>query len=158
MSKITLLQNYDKPILLENASEGWVYKISDKYVVKVPACVITGSLARERYKEDMFHEIKITRLLYSFGISVPEPMTCDYVNVRGKDEIGYIMEYVEGISWDDNNISEEDNVLAKNLLNQELKLISDLGFSLHGDDPQWIFTKDKKIKLIDFTKWNYKRL
>ena len=65
----------------------------------------------------MFHEIKITRLLYSFGISVPEPMTCDYVNVRGKDEIGYIMEYVEGISWDDNNISEEDNVLAKNLLN-----------------------------------------
>tara|TARA_A100001515_G_C4443089_1_gene167641 strand:+ start:84 stop:536 length:453 start_codon:yes stop_codon:yes gene_type:complete len=150
MSKITLLQNYDKPILLENASEGWVYKISDNHVVKVAA--------RERYKRDMFHEIKITRLLYSFGISVPEPMTCDYVNVRGKDEIGYIMEYVEGISWDDNNISEEDNVLAKNLLNQELKLISNLGFSLQGDAPQWIFTKDKKIKLIDFTKWNYKRL
>ena len=37
MSKITLLQDYDSPILLENHSEGWIYKISDKYVVKVEA-------------------------------------------------------------------------------------------------------------------------
>ena len=150
MTKITLLQSYDNPILLGSGSEGWIYRISNKYVVKVAA--------REKYNQDMFHEIKIARLLYSLGISVPEPITCDYVNVRGKDEIGYIMEYIDGISWDDNNISEEDNVLAHNLVHKEIKLYSERGFSWKVDNPQWIFTKDKKIKLIDFTKWKYKGL
>jgi len=150
MSKITPLQVYTNPILLHTHSEGWIYRISDNHVVKVAA--------RKKYNQDMFHEIKMARLLYSFGISVPEPITCDFVNVRDIVEIGYIMEYVEGISWDDNNISEEDKVLVKNLLNQELKLMSNLGFSLQGDAKQWIFTKDKKIKLIDFTSWKYKGL
>ena len=106
----------------------------------------------------MFYEIKIARLLYSFGISVPEPITCDYVNVRDKVEIGYIMEYVEGISWHDKSISKKDNILAHNLLHRELKLTSSLGFSLHNEEAQWILTKDKKIKLIDFTNWKYKGL
>jgi len=150
MSKISSLQTYDKPILLENAksSEGWIYKISDKYVVKVAA--------RERYNQDMFHEIKMTRLLYSFGISVPEPITCDYVNVRDKVEIGYIMEYVEGIDWHDKSISKKDNILAHNLVHKEMHLCYGRGFSCKVENPQWIFTKDKKIKLIDFTKWQYK--
>ena len=151
MSNITIFQGYDNPILLGSGSEGWIYRISDNYVVKVAA--------RERYKKDMFHEMKIARLLYSFGVSVPEPITCDYVNVRDKVEIGYIMEYVEGISWNDQNISEEVSIVANNLMDMEMSLCSKLGFTDYGlINEQWIFTKDKKIKLIDFTSWKYKGL
>ena len=150
MSEITSLQIYDKSILLENATEGWIYRISDKYIAKVAA--------REKYDRDMFHEIKIARLLYSFGISVPEPITCDYVRVDGEIKIGFIMEYIDGISWGDKSISKRDNILAHNLVHKEMKLCSERGFSCKIDNPQWIFTKDKKIKLIDFTKWQYKGL
>ena len=143
MSKITLLQSYDSPILLENHSEGWVYRISDKYVVKVPSPV-----ELEKYTTHMFYEIKIARLLYSFGISVPEPITCDYVNVRDKVEIGYIMEYIDGIT---NERSSHSQVL------DEVNKANELGFT--NTDTGWIFIpKDKEIKLIDFTKWNYKGL
>ena len=150
MSKITLLQEYDSPVLLETASEGWIYRISNKYVVKVNAC--------KRYKKDMFHEILITRLLYSFGISVPEPITCDYVKVDNEVKMGYIMEFIDGKAFDDETISDKDLILAKKLLDKEVKLSLKLGFSFPDDCPQWIFTKDKKIKIIDFTKWNYRGL
>ena len=150
MSKITLLQEYDSPVLLETASEGWIYRISNKYVVKVNAC--------KRYKKDMFHEILITRLLYSFGISVPEPITCDYVKVDNEVKMGYIMEFIDGKAFDDETISDKDLILAKKLLDKEVKLSLKLGFSFPDDCPQWIFTKDKKIKIIDFTKWKYKGL
>jgi RIO-like serine/threonine protein kinase len=149
MSNITIFQGYDNPIFVSSGKEGCVYRISDKYAVKVAA--------RKGYKKDMFHEMKIARLLYSFGVSVPEPITCDYVNVRDKVEIGYIMEYVEGISWNDQNISEEVSIVANNLMDMEMSLCSKLGFTDYGlINEQWIFTKDKKIKLIDFTNWQYK--
>ena len=151
MSEITSLQIYDKPILLETASEGWIYRISNKYAVKVAA--------REKYNQDMFHEIKIARLLYSLGISVPEPITCDYVRVDGEIKMGFIMEYIDGISWEDKSISKDDRLyITHNLVHKETKLYSERGFSWKIDNPQWIFTKDKKIKLIDFTKWKYKGL
>jgi len=146
MSKITPLQVYTNPILLHGHSEGWIYRISDNYVVKVAA--------RERYKKDMFHEIKIARLLYSFGISVPEPIICDFVNVRDIVEIGYIMEYIDGIT---------NEPSTRQQANDEVNKADKLGFSRvknidgnYVDNPEWIFTKDKKIKLIDFTKWQYK--
>ena len=106
----------------------------------------------------MFHEILITRLLYSFGISVPEPITCDYVKVDNEVKMGYIMEFIDGKAFDDETISDKDLILAKKLLDKEVKLSLKLGFSFPDDCPQWIFTKDKKIKIIDFTKWNYKGL
>ena len=137
---ITSFQIYKVPILVIEHGEGTIYKISDIHCVKVP----TGN----SYKKNMFHEIKIARLLYSLGISVPEPIMCDYVNVRDKVEIGYIMEYVEGISWHDKSISKKDNILAHNLLHRELKLTSSLGFSLHNEEAQWILTKDKKINAL----------
>ena len=150
MSKITLLQSYDDPIFISSESEGYVYRISYKYVVKVPA--------REKYKKDMLHEIKIARLLYSFGISVPEPITCDYVKIDGEIQRGYIMEYIEGISWNDQSMSEEVKVVPDRLSLTEVKNAFKLGFTNTGLARQWIFTKDKKIKLIDFTSWKYKGL
>ena len=120
MSKVTLLQKYEEPIFIASQSEGQVYKISDKYVVKVPT--------RERYKEDMFHEIKIARLLYSLGFPVPEPITIDYVNVRdNKVELGYIMEYIDGISWDDQSMSGEGKKeFFQNLFDKEINQIISL--------------------------------
>ena len=110
MSKITLLQEYDSPVLLETASEGWIYRISNKYVVKVNAC--------KRYKKDMFHEILITRLLYSFGISVPEPITCDYVKVENEVKKGFIMEFIDGKSFH-HDMNTDDRSLANYMLEVE---------------------------------------
>ena len=151
MSEITLLQEYDKPIFLENGSEGFIYRISDKYVVKVPA--------RNRYKLQMEHEINISRLLFSHKISVPEPITIDYVNVRDKVERGFIMEYICGESWDDEGIDEEDIILGRKLAKLQIEKSIEKGFFYnHAVNPQWILTYDGKLKLIDFTNWKYKRL
>ncbi len=160
MSKITPLQVYTNPILLHGHSEGWIYRISDNYVVKVAA--------RERYKTDMFYEIKMCRLLYSLGISVPEPIMCDYVRINGAVKKGFIMDYIDGITNSihgdkTDEFSDYEWNLATTLALDEVKRAKKLGFSLaknkdgHDiDNPEWIFTKDKKIKLIDFTKWKYK--
>jgi hypothetical protein len=160
MSNITIFQGYDNPILLGSGSEGWIYRISDNYVVKVAA--------RERYKTDMFYEIKMCRLLYSLGISVPEPIMCDYVRINGAVKKGFIMDYIDGITnsiYGDktDEFSDYEWNLATTLALDEVKRAKKLGFSLaknkdgHNiDNPEWIFTKDKKIKLIDFTKWQYK--
>ena len=151
MSKITLLQKYEKPIFIASQSEGQVYKISDKYVVKVPCS--------ERYKEDMFHEIKIARLLYSLGFPVPEPITIDYVNVRdNKVELGYIMEYIDGISIFNEDISKEDKIVAHNLLHRETKKLFRKGFTSMVHAVECIFTKEGDIKLIDFSQFQYKEL
>ena len=152
MSKITLLQSYDDPIFISSESEGYVYRISYKYVVKVPA--------RERYKKDMLHEIKIARLLYSFGISVPEPITCDYVKINGEIQRGYIMEYIEGISDIDKDsvpwpVWRKTLETSKKLVKIEMEKSKKLGFSIPKEEPQWILSNDKKIKLIDFTQWKY---
>jgi len=159
---ITPLQSYEVPILIAEHGEGTVYKISDNHCAKIPS--------GNRYKRDMFYEIKMCRLLYSFGISVPEPITCDYVNVGDKVEIGYIMEYIDGISNCIHGEKTEEFTdyqwnLATILSLNEVKKAKKLGFSWAKykdgeviDNPEWIFTKDKEIKLIDFTKWNYKGL
>ena len=135
------------------------------FVLKITACFmtmqhisLTYSVFRENdsicHEKDMFHEIKIARLLYSFGISVPEPIICDFVNVRDIVEIGYIMEYIDGIT---------NEPSTRQQANDEVNKAVKLGFSRvknidgnYVDNPEWIFTKDKKIKLIDFTKWQYK--
>ncbi len=158
---ITPLQIYEVPVLIKRHGEGTIYKISDIHCVKVPS--------GDNYSiEKMGYEIKIGRLLYSLGISVPEPIMCDFVNVRDIVEIGYIMEYIDGISnWihgdKTDEFSDYEWNLATTLALDEVKRAKKLGFSLaknkdgHDlDNPEWIFTKDKKIKLIDFTKWKYK--
>ena len=150
MSKITLLQDYDSPILLENHSEGWIYKISDKYVVKVEAPKEFST-----YNSGMFYEIKMARLLYSFGISVPEPITCDYVKVENEVKKGFIMEFIDGKSFH-HDMNTDDRSLANYMLEVEKEKCYEKGFTVVNEDIEWILTKDKKIKLIDFTKWKYK--
>jgi|TARA_B100001094_G_scaffold242266_1_gene238240 RIO-like serine/threonine protein kinase len=152
MSKITLLQNYDSPILLENHSEGWVYKISDEYVAKVEA---PGEFPS--YNIDMFYEIKMARLLYSFGISVPEPIICDYVKVDNEVKRGFIMEFINGKSIH-HEMNTNDRSLAEHLLKIELEKCYKRGFTIKDDFVEWILTKNKTIKLIDFTTWKYKGL
>ena len=148
MSKVTLLQKYEEPIFIASQSEGQVYKISDKYVVKVPT-----------RKEDMFHEIKIARLLYSLGFPVPEPITIDYVNVRdNKVELGYIMEYIDGISIFDEDISIEDKIVAHNLLHRETKRLFRKGFTSMVPAVECILKPNGEIRLIDFSQFQYKEL
>ena len=148
MSKLSVLQEYKNPIFIARHSEGEVHKISDKYVVKVAM--------NNEYKNDMYHEIKIARLLFSLGFPVPEPITIDYVNVRGEIELGYIMEYIEGISIYDKNISIEDKVVAKNLVHRETKKLFKKGFTSMIGAVECILTPNEEIKLIDFSSFTYK--
>ena len=157
---ITPLQIYKVPILIAKHGEGTIYKISDNHCAKMPS--------GNRYKTDMFYEIKMCRLLYSLGISVPEPIMCDYVRINGAVKKGFIMDYIDGITNSihgdkTDEFSDYEWNLATTLALDEVKRAKKLGFSLvknkdgHDiDNPEWIFTKDKKIKLIDFTKWKYK--
>jgi hypothetical protein len=75
---ITPLQIYEVPVLIDRHGEGTIYKISDIHCVKVPS--------GDNYSiKKMGYEIKISRLLYSLGISVPEPIMCDYVRINGAE-------------------------------------------------------------------------
>tara|TARA_Y100000004_G_scaffold132065_1_gene149080 strand:+ start:18 stop:476 length:459 start_codon:yes stop_codon:yes gene_type:complete len=152
MSKLSVLQEYKNPIFIARHSEGEVHKISDKYVVKVPV------YGNNEYKNLMYHEINIARLLFSLGFPVPEPITIDYVNVRGEIELGYIMEYIEGISIYDKNISIEDKVVAKNLLHRETKKLFKKGFTSKIGAVECILTPNEEIRLIDFSSFTYKDL
>ena len=158
----TPLQVYEVPILIAQHGEGTIYKISDIHCVKVPS--------GDNYSiKKMGYEIKISRLLYSLGISVPEPIMCDYIRINGAAKKGFIMEYIDGISnWihgdKTDEFSDYEWNLATTLALDEVKRAKKLGFSLaknkdgHDiDNPEWIFiSKGEKIKLIDFTKWKYK--
>jgi len=158
----TPLQIYEVPILIARHGEGTIYKISDIHCVKVPS-------GNYYSIEIMGHEIKISRLLYSLGISVPEPIMCDYVRINGVVKKGFIMEYIDGITNTIHGDKTDEFTdyqwnLATILALNEVKTAKKLGFSLvmnkdghYIDNPEWIFIpKDKKIKLIDFTKWKYK--
>ena len=159
----TPLQVYEVPILIAQHGEGTVYRISDIHCVKVPS--------GDNYSiKKMGHEIKISRLLYSLGISVPEPIMCDYVRIDGAVKRGFIMEYIDGISnWihgeKTDEFTDKEWKMAITLAEVEAERAYKLGFYINknedGDDvdnPEWIFTKEKKIKLIDFTAWKYKGL
>jgi|TARA_Y100000034_G_C6762723_1_gene339809 hypothetical protein len=103
----TSLQIYDDPIYLSGGAMGEVYRISDKYVIKVRQIDKSNKFLKNHNIEFLIkqhylvsqQEIKKLRILYSWGISVPEPITIDYVDVRGELELGLIMEYIEGYSF-----------------------------------------------------------
>ena len=99
-------------------------------------------------------------LLYKNNISIPEPITCDYIEVDGKLGMAYIMEHIDGISF---NLTDDKETieLGEKLAEDEAKKINKLGLFKNVDGspisgPQWILTNDKQIKLIDFEKWEYK--
>ena len=94
-------------------------------------------------------------LLYKNNISIPEPITCDYIEVDGKLEIAFIMEYIDGTSFDLTD-DKETIELGEKLAEEESKKINKLGLFKNVSGPQWILTNDKQIKLIDFEKWELK--
>ena len=160
------LQTYDKPIELGKSLDGHrsrrAFRISDKYVAKLGLereSILNQKLLDYKYYGDIFNEIKIARLLYANGISIPEPITCDYVNINGKLQIGFIMEYIEGISFDETENTEllelaEKLILKEEVKIKELNLFTDFtGCSPGSSGPQWILSNENEIKLIDFEKW-----
>jgi hypothetical protein len=55
-------------------------------------------------------------------------------------------------------MSTDDRNLAESMLGYEREKCYEKGFTVEYEDMEWILTKDKTIKLIDFTKWKYKGL
>ena len=150
--KQTSFQTYENPICIGESGDGVhrTFRISDKYVAKLhrdnrehPRCKHYG---------DVFYEIKLARLLYANGISIPEPITCSYVKVNGKLQMAFIMEYIEGTSF---NLTDDKETieLGEKLAAEEAEKINKLGIFTNTSGPQWILTNEKEIKLIDFEKW-----
>ena len=94
-------------------------------------------------------------LLYKNNISIPEPITCDYIEVDEKLEMAFIMEYIDGTSFDLTD-DKETIELGEKLAEEESKKINELGIFKNVSGPQWILTNDEQIKLIDFEKWELK--
>jgi hypothetical protein len=156
-----------KRVLVGNGVSGDVFKLTDKYVVKLPQK--HGNYTEEK----MRHEFKVAKLLYENGVSVPKPFGVDYVDVRGKSELGFIMEYIRGHKdyiqindIDKFNFNEEDTKKAFGLAFDEFKKVIKLGvkFRFRGSEGvdnvhklfeqiDWIYTDDEKVKLIDFVDY-----
>ena len=150
--KATSLQTYENPICIGESGDGVhrTFRISDKYVAKLKRD--NREHPRCKHYGDVFYEIKLARLLYAFGISIPEPITCDYVEIDGQYIMAFIMEYIEGTSF---NLTDDKETiqLGEKLAAEEAKKINELGIFPNISGPQWILTNDKQIKLIDFEKW-----
>jgi predicted Ser/Thr protein kinase len=153
------LQTYDKPIELGKSLDGHrsrrAFRISDEYVAKLGVgkeTVSNQKLLDYKYYGNILHEFKVAKLLYTNGISIPKPITCDYVNINGKLQMGFIMEYIEGISFDETK-NKELLELAKKMVLKEEKKIEKLNLFSNFTGPQWILTNKNEIKLIDFEKW-----
>ena len=163
------LQTYDEPIELGKSLDGHrshrAFRISDEYVAKLgigKETVSNQKLLDYKYYGDIFHEFKVAKLLYTNGISIPKPITCDYININGKLQMGFIMEYIDGISFDETENSEllelaEKLILKEEVKIKELNLFTDFtGCSPGSSGPQWILNNENEIKLIDFEKWEIK--
>ena len=153
------LQTYDKPIELGKSLDGHrsrrAFRISDEYVAKLgieKETVSNQKLLDYKFYGDIFHEFKIAKLLYTNGISIPKPITCDYVNINGKLQMGFIMEYIDGISFDETENTELLELAEKMVLKEEKK-VEKLNLFSNFTGPQWILTNKNEIKLIDFEKW-----
>ena len=159
------LQTYDKPIELGKSLDGHrshrAFRISDEYVAKLgigKETVSNQKLLDYKYYGDILHEFKVAKLLYTNGISIPKPITCDYVNINGKLQMGFIMEYIDGISFDETENTEllelaEKLILKEEVKIKELNLFTDFTGSPGSSGPQWILSNENEIKLIDFEKW-----
>ena len=159
------LQTYDKPIELGKSLDGHrsrrAFRISDKYVAKLGLereSIFNQKLLDYKHYGDILHEFKVAKLLYTNGISIPKPITCDYVNINGKLQIGFIMEYIEGTSFDETENIELLELAEKLVLEEEAKikklnLFTDFTGSPGSSGPQWILSNKNEIKLIDFEKW-----
>jgi len=153
------LQTYDKPIELGKSLDGHrsrrAFRISDEYVAKLGVgreTVSNQKLLDYKYYGDILHEFKVAKLLYTNGISIPKPITCDYVSINGKLQMGFIMEYIEGVSFDETKNTELLELAEKLVLKEEEK-IEKLNLFFNFTGPQWILTNENEIKLIDFEKW-----
>jgi RIO-like serine/threonine protein kinase len=162
---ISPYQTYENPKRLNLiGAHGRCYQIAEGYSAKIP------------YEDNtrIGKEMRIAKMLYAAGISVPEPFSWDFVNVpRDYDEAkkAFIMEFIPGeliselshrIKYQvtlDAKCKEEEikrNILAKQLLYNEIKKAKELGFTPGGDsDHNCILTPDDTIKIIDFALWSH---
>ena len=68
------------------------------------------------------------------------------------------MEYIEGISIFDRNISVEDKIVGKNLLHRETKKLFKKGFTSMVSAVECILKPNGEIRIIDFSQFSYKDL
>jgi len=165
--KELLINKKAYPTMIGNGVSGVVVKLTDKYVVKLPQKYSNYT------EENIRNEFKVAKFLYKNGVSVSKPKRVDQVDVRGKSELGFIMEYVKGHKdyiqkndVDKFNFNEEDTKKAHGLAFDEFKKVIKLGvkFRFVGSEGvdnvhklfeqiDWIYTDDEKVKLIDFVDY-----
>lgn len=145
-------QTYEFPEFIGEYSHGFLYKISNTNVAKIP-----------KWMPEIGREMKIAIMLYESGISVPEPRGWEMVSVPQEfDEPrkAFVMEFIEGCSGKFlyERYKAKEYALAKELAEEETKKAEQLGFNQGFDiwnAGNYILTPDKKIKLIDFITWSH---
>jgi RIO-like serine/threonine protein kinase len=149
-------QTYENPLVLgRKGSHGKCYKISEESAAKIPREYIQISIGRE---------MKIAKMLYEAGISVPKPLAWDFISVPQEyqePQMAFIMEYVPG--WDCYSLSrkfgKEYEEFAFELAQHEITKANELGFipGLDALTPlNLILSSNFEIKLIDFGNWGHK--
>ncbi len=148
----TRLQEYEGPELIGEGYHGFVYKISDTRIAKIAGPYV-NLIGREE---------KIAKKLFEYEISIPEPFGIQNIpiitNLHGvkKERIfdAFIMEFIPGkTGYELEEYNHRDFEKSKLLLSRELGRAREKGFDPGVDGfslKNYIFTPDKKIKLIDF--------
>jgi len=170
-------QKYLLPYEIGRGAEGIVYKISDKYVAKVPRICYPDS------KKNLRKEFEIAKVLFENGVSVPEPEGIFKIRNLGLTSViipseAFIMEYIKGKTGSEffrdyssfrmvnpnfiespsfAGYNEEYNHIKK-LYEEEIKKAKEIGFlpfdaEFNGN---YIWSAERsKLYLIDFGMWEW---
>jgi len=139
-------QTFEFPEKIDQGAESIVYKISNKYVAKVPRHNFL------RLEKEFF----IARGLYNKNISVPIPYGMFNITFWDLVRPAYIMEYIPGERLDTlRKLSKNERDKINNLFSREIEKVEDIGFTM--DDVgthNAIWSPEKqKVYLIDFSDW-----
>lgn len=141
----TPYQTYHQPILLGGAGDGKVYRISHDEVAKVSDN--PGRLGKE---------MKMAKMLYQAGISVPEPRGWDDVQLaQERFQKAFIMEHIEGKLGSDT--MGRESFRALDLVEAETNRARRFGFIPKQEKfwRNWILRPNGEVVLIDFGRWSH---
>jgi len=147
--------------------EGFIYRISENHVAKIPHDRNVDEWLRndESAIESIVNEYKIARELFDGGVCVPKPEGVFNIHMgleppvlleRGRDYPGFVMEYIPGESLE--GYMGRDYGLRVAMYDEELEKAEELGFlTIDAEDCNGIWSPVKgKVYICDFGEWRRK--
>ncbi len=145
----------NKKNILGQGTDGIVYAVDEKVVLKVHTGSENGNYYRHSSKESAEYEFKIGRRLYNKKVHLPKYLALfEPLNHPSLDFWGVFMERIYGQKYDD--LSYRSKREAKCQYKEQEKFIVNLGYYMTDNcfDHNTLFDIDKqKLFLYDLVRW-----